>query len=148
MFTTRLGESIKKQEAEDMRLREEVAQAGDKLRTLQLERDSLKDKQRQYTAALEESESILNSLKVHMESEVAVQVILHLQCVLSSTLMLCKSCKSMIHTLRRAYSSEQHHQITCSSAFFNVCLFMILMEMLQIICLNACFPSLMGMGAI
>ena len=84
-----------------MKLREVVAQAGDKLKTLQLDRDSLKDKQCQYTAALEESESILNSLKVHMESEVAVQVILHLQCVSSSTLMLCKSWKSMTHSLGR-----------------------------------------------
>lgn len=73
-FVVRLDESMKLQEAEDLKLREIVAKSGDQLKSMQTQRDKLRQSLEVADVSIEEAEEMLSSLQLQMQSRMSEQV--------------------------------------------------------------------------
>lgn len=73
-FAIRLDESVRKQEEEDLKLREIVAKAGDRLKTLQSQRETLRHTSEQNLEGQLKKEEDFRALHNQMEAEINSQV--------------------------------------------------------------------------
>ena len=111
-FTVRLEETLKKQEDDDLKMREIVGKQGDELKKLQQLRDSLRNTQQQTNSDIEEYQAALKSLRHDMETELAVQVdIAHT--VKSIYMTFYPHCDVLMQTLQELFygSSSLHNDM-------------------------------------